>query len=141
MRNISNRNLFISRSPNETELFAIDFSKQCTPGSIIALEGTLGVGKTVFAKGIAKGLRINTPITSPTFTIIQEYYGIMPFYHMDLYRIENFEELELAGGVDLLYGKGVTLIEWSEKITAELPDYTKYVSIELDKDNSRLIYY
>lgn len=141
MDNYPYKNIFVSTSPHATESFAKSFAAKCGPGSIIALEGTLGVGKTVFAKGLAKGLNINTPITSPTFTIIQEYSGILPFYHMDLYRIENYEEFELAGGIDLLYGKGVTLIEWSEKISSELPEYTKFISIQLQPDNSRNIYY
>ncbi|NQT58831.1 MAG: tRNA (adenosine(37)-N6)-threonylcarbamoyltransferase complex ATPase subunit type 1 TsaE [Bacteroidetes bacterium] len=109
----------------------------CLPGSIISLRGPLGSGKTVIAKGIALALGIEDPITSPTFTIIQEYNGKFPMIHMDLYRIESIEEFEMLGAEELLFSTNVTIIEWSEVIDKLLPANTIRVEISLEKDYSR----
>ena len=109
----------------------------CIPGSIVSLRGSLGSGKTVIAKGIALALGIEEPITSPTFTIIQEYDSKTPMIHMDLYRIESIEEFEMLGAEELLFGSNVTIIEWSELIDELLPANTIRVEISLKEDNSR----
>jgi tRNA threonylcarbamoyladenosine biosynthesis protein TsaE len=109
------------------------------PGSVISLTGPLGSGKTILVKGIASGLHIKQSITSPSFTIISEYEGSLPLYHIDLYRIRSDEELELLGVEELLYSGGVSIIEWGEKAATILPDYCIYIYIELGADNHREI--
>lgn len=85
------------------------------PGAVITMDGPLGSGKTTFVKGVARALGIKENITSPSFTIVSEYYGSMPLYHMDLYRIDSMEEFELIGPEEMIDGKGVSIIEWSDK--------------------------
>ena len=105
-------------------------------GQIYTLNGDLGVGKTVFTQGVAKGLGINEPVNSPTFTIIQEYEGgRLPFYHFDVYRIGDIEEMEEIGYDDYFFGKGICLIEWAELIEEILPSDVISITIEkaLDK--------
>lgn len=85
------------------------------PGAVITMDGPLGSGKTTFVKGVARALGIKEEITSPSFTIVSEYYGNMPLYHMDLYRIDSMEEFELIGPEEMIDGKGVSIIEWSDK--------------------------
>ena len=95
--------------------------------------GDLGVGKTVFTQGIAKGLEIEEPINSPTFTIVQVYdEGRMPFYHFDVYRIGDIEEMDEIGYEDYFYGEGLTMIEWSNLIEEILPEHRKEITIEKD---------
>lgn len=130
---------FLSRSEEETRQFGFRLGKACTPGTVISLRGSLGAGKTVLAKGIAQALGITEPIVSPTFTLIQEYEGTMVLYHMDLYRLEGSEEFALIGAEEMLYGSGVALIEWSEKIQDMLPDSTWYVDIDIMPNQDRLI--
>ncbi|HIV99380.1 MAG TPA: tRNA (adenosine(37)-N6)-threonylcarbamoyltransferase complex ATPase subunit type 1 TsaE [Candidatus Ornithospirochaeta avicola] len=129
----------ISNNVQETEKAAEEFASALKPGSVISLRGSLGAGKTVFAKGIARALGINEAIVSPTFTIVQEYEGKMKMYHLDLYRLSGCDEFESMGGEDFLYPDGITLIEWSEKIEEMLPDNTIYVSIHINEDQSRTI--
>ena len=103
------------------------------PGEIYLLEGDLGVGKTVFAKGFALGLGITEPITSPTFTIIQEYeQGRLPFYHFDVYRIADEEEMFELGYESYFFGQGVCLIEWASLIQGLLPAECRTIRIEKD---------
>lgn len=102
-------------------------------GDIYLLLGDLGVGKTVFTQGFADGLDITEPISSPTFTIVQEYEdGRMPFYHFDVYRIGDVEEMEEIGYEDYFYGEGVCLIEWANLIEEILPETAKKIVIEKD---------
>jgi tRNA threonylcarbamoyladenosine biosynthesis protein TsaE len=102
-------------------------------GEVYCLSGDLGVGKTVFTQGFAKGLGINEPVNSPTFTIVQQYEGSrMPFYHFDVYRIADVEEMEEIGYEDYFYGEGVCLIEWAELIEELLPKDRKTVIIKKD---------
>lgn len=108
-------------------------------GDIIAMEGTLGAGKTTITKGIAKALEIADNITSPTFCLISEYYGKMPLYHMDVYRLDGVEDFQGLGVDDMLYGDGVSIIEWSEKIKRELPKRTITLRLEPQSDGSRKI--
>lgn len=109
-------------------------------GTIIALTGDLGAGKTTFSKGIALGLRIKEPVTSPTYTIVHEYEGRLPLYHFDTYRIGDCEEMYDIGFDEYLYGKGVCLIEWPQHIEELLPDSCISISIQRMVDiNSREI--
>ena len=103
------------------------------PGTVIALTGDLGVGKTVFTQGLAAGLGIEEPVSSPTFTIVQVYEGgRLPFYHFDVYRIGDVEEMEEIGYEDCFYGDGVCLVEWADLIEELLPEDTCRVLIEKD---------
>ena len=103
------------------------------------MQGTLAAGKTTITKGIAKALDIEDDITSPTFTLISEYEGKMPLYHMDVYRLDTSEDFINLGTEDLIYGKGVSIIEWSEKIMDILPKNTIILKLEAQEDNSRII--
>ena len=122
-----------STSEQETFAFAKELGQQAKAGEIYLLEGDLGVGKTVFAKGFAEGLGVKEPITSPTFTIIQEYDGgRIPFYHFDVYRIGDVSEMDEIGYEDCFYGEGVCLIEWANLIEEILPEH--YTQITIYKD-------
>lgn len=90
-------------------------------GDVVCLNGDLGAGKTRFAQGVACGMEVNGPVTSPTFTIINEYLGRLPLYHMDFYRLEDALELEDLGYEEYFYGSGVTVIEWPERVAELLP--------------------
>ncbi len=117
--------------PEATREIARAEAAKASSGSVYALTGDLGVGKTVFSKGFAEGLGITEPVTSPTFTIVQEYEdGRLPFYHFDVYRIEDEEELYEVGLTEYLYGDGVCLIEWADRIADLLPPGTVWVTIE-----------
>ena len=129
----------ISHSYAETEAIGLETGKSLRQGSVISLRGSLGAGKTVFAKGVARSLGITEAIVSPTFTIVQEYDGTMKMYHLDLYRLSGEDEFESMGGEEFLYPDGISLIEWSEKIDSMLPDDTIYVSITINDDQSRNI--
>ena len=105
------------------------------PGTVIALVGDLGVGKTVFTQGVAAGLGIREPVNSPTFTIMQIYDGgRLPFYHFDVYRIGDIEEMEEIGYEDCFYGEGVCLVEWADLIQELLPEETCRITIEKDME-------
>ncbi len=129
----------ISHSYAETEAIGFETGKSLRKGNVISLRGSLGAGKTVFAKGVARSLGITEAIVSPTFTIVQEYDGTMKMYHLDLYRLSGEDEFESMGGEEFLYPDGISLIEWSEKIDSMLPDDTIYVSITINDDQSRNI--
>lgn len=117
----------------ETAKFAYEMAQNVEPGQVYALIGDLGVGKTVFTKGFAEGLGIEEPVSSPTFTILQIYEeGRLPLYHFDVYRIEEPEEMEEVGFDDYIYGDGVCLIEWANRIEEILPEETIYIVIEKD---------
>ncbi len=111
------------------------------PGDVITLNGDLGAGKTCFAGGVARGLGINERITSPTFTLINEYDGPLPLYHLDVYRLESPEELEDLGYEEYFYGSGVTLIEWAEQVEQYLPAERLDIFIEKhsEDDNIRVL--
>lgn len=117
----------------DTEKFAYEMAQKAAPGQVYALIGDLGVGKTVFTKGFARGLGIGEPVNSPTFTILQIYEeGRIPLYHFDVYRIEEPEEMEEVGFDDYVYGDGVCLIEWAGRIEEILPEETVTVMISKD---------
>ena len=106
---------------------------------MVALQGTLGAGKTTITKGIAAALGVTDTVTSPTFCLISEYDGAMPLYHMDVYRLDGAEDFQNIGASDLIYGDGVSVIEWSEKIMDELPERTIVISITPDIADGRTI--
>ena len=120
-------------SPEETFAFGQALGKQAQPGEVYTLVGDLGVGKTVLTQGIAKGLCIEEPVNSPTFTIVQVYEeGRMPFYHFDVYRIGDIAEMDEIGYEDYFYGQGLTMIEWANLIAEILPEHYQQILIEKD---------
>ena len=128
-----------STSEKETEAAGENLAKKLGRGRVAALSGDLGAGKTAFVRGLAKGLGINARVTSPTFTIVNEYDGELPLYHFDMYRISSEDELFELGWDDYLERGGVIAAEWSEKILHSLPENTVYVHIERTGDDSRRI--
>lgn len=122
-----------SFSADETLKLGQSLGEQAKPGEVYTLIGDLGVGKTVLTQGIAEGLGIDEPICSPTFTIVQVYEeGRMPFYHFDVYRIGDIEEMDEIGYEDYFYGDGLTMIEWANLIEEILPESRKEITIEKD---------
>ena len=120
-------------SPEDTFSFGKWIGENALAGQVYTLVGDLGVGKTVFTQGVAAGLEITEPVNSPTFTIIQEYEsGRMPFYHFDVYRIGDIEEMEEIGYDDYFYGNGICLIEWANLIEEILPEDRIQITIEKD---------
>ena len=120
-------------SPEETKELGRKIGAAAIQGSVYTLVGDLGVGKTVFTQGIAEGLEIEEPICSPTFTIVQVYEeGRMPFYHFDVYRIGDIEEMDEIGYEDYFYGEGVCMIEWANLIEEILPEHRWDITIEKD---------
>ena len=122
-----------TNSAGETFEFGQKIGREAKPGQIYTLDGDLGTGTTVFTQGVASGLGITEPVNSPTFTIIQEYEGgRMPFYHFDVYRIGDIEEMEEIGYDDYFFGEGVCLIEWAQLIEEILPQ--SVISIKIEKN-------
>ena len=122
-----------TNSEKETYAFGLELGKKAHAGQVYTLVGDLGVGKTVFTKGLARGLDILEPVSSPTFTIVQVYEeGRLPFYHFDVYRIGDVEEMDEIGYEDYIYGDGVSLIEWANLIEEILPEH--YTEIKIEKD-------
>lgn len=120
-----------SKSPEETSQLGMELARNAVPGQVFTLTGDLGVGKTVFTQGFAKGLGIEEPVSSPTFTIVQVYEsGRLPFYHFDVYRIGDVEEMDEIGFDDYVMGDGVSLIEWANLIEEILPEHRFEVTIE-----------
>lgn len=120
-------------SADETYEYGRNMGAEARPGDVYCLTGDLGVGKTVFTQGFAAGLGVEESVSSPTFTIIQEYEGEkMPFYHFDVYRIGDVEEMDEIGFDDYIYGEGVCLIEWADLIREILPE--DFVGIFIEKD-------
>lgn len=125
--------VYETNAPEETFTLAKQLGEAAEPGMVFTLTGDLGVGKTVFAQGLAEGLGITEPINSPTFTIVQVYdEGRLPFYHFDVYRIGDVEEMDEIGYEDYFYGDGVCLIEWAELIEEILPGCRTQILIEKD---------
>ncbi|HCS35790.1 MAG TPA: tRNA (adenosine(37)-N6)-threonylcarbamoyltransferase complex ATPase subunit type 1 TsaE [Sphaerochaeta sp.] len=128
---------FHTNSEQETKELGVRLGRTVPSGTVVSLQGPLGAGKTVIAKGIAEALQINEAIVSPTFTLVQEYVGTMPLHHMDLYRLHGIDDFSGIGGEELLYSDGITLIEWSEKIEDILPPGTVRVKIAIEDNGSR----
>ncbi|MGN0352359.1 MAG: tRNA (adenosine(37)-N6)-threonylcarbamoyltransferase complex ATPase subunit type 1 TsaE [Roseburia sp.] len=125
--------MYETNSPEETRELGRKFGEAAQPGDVYTLIGDLGVGKTVFTQGIADGLAITEPICSPTFTIVQVYEeGRMPFYHFDVYRISDLDEMDEIGYEDYFYGEGLTMIEWANLIEEILPAKRREITIEKD---------
>ncbi|MCM1498812.1 MAG: tRNA (adenosine(37)-N6)-threonylcarbamoyltransferase complex ATPase subunit type 1 TsaE [Clostridium sp.] len=124
---------YSSLSPQDTFEYAKQMGEHAHSGDVVCLIGSLGVGKTLFSQGFAKGLGVEENVNSPTFTIVQEYRdGRLPLYHFDVYRIEDSEEMEEVGFHDMIYGDGVCLIEWADMIEDILPQHYRRVVIEKD---------
>ena len=120
-------------SEKETFELGKKLGTEAKPGQVYALLGDLGVGKTILTKGFAEGIGITEPVSSPTFTIVQVYEeGRMPFYHFDVYRIGNIEEMDEIGYEDCFYGEGVCLVEWANLIEEIMPENTIWITIEKD---------
>ena len=129
----------ITKTPEETIELGKRIGSMLTKGDVIALQGTLAAGKTTITKGIALALGITDPVTSPTFTLISEYYGSLTLYHMDVYRLDSTEDFLNLGVEEMLYGDGVCIVEWSEKVMAELPKRAILVRLDARDDGSREI--
>ena len=124
-----------TRTPEETYALAVKTGEEAAPGEVIALTGDLGTGKTVFAKGIAAGLGVKEHVSSPTYTIMQQYDdGRLPLYHFDVYRIGDISEMDETGYEDCFFGSGVTIVEWADMIRDIMPEDTKWISIKKDPD-------
>jgi len=131
---------FISNSPAETEKFGCQFAKKLSAGSILALKGELGSGKTQFVKGLAAGVGSNAAVTSPTFTIVHEYSGgRWPIYHFDFFRIEDRQSAVRLGLDDYFFDDGVSVIEWADRFPDLNPESAQWVSFEMKSENERAI--
>ena len=132
--------IFISDSPEKTEKIAENVAKSLNGGEVIAFRGNLGMGKTCFTRGLARGLGFSGAVTSPTFALINEYLGgRLPIYHFDMYRISSWEELYSSGFFEYIEQGGVVACEWSENIENALPDNTIYIEFEFLGENERKI--
>ena len=130
---------FITKNENETTALGEAFAKSLKPGSVVALYGDLGAGKTAFVRGLARGLGVTERVSSPTFTIVNEYPGLTPLFHFDMYRLSSSDELFDIGWEDYLDRGGVCAVEWSENVEdAFYPDVIK-VMIEKTGDSERSI--
>ncbi len=131
---------YLSHSPEETEQLGEQLGRTLRPGSVVAYRGDLGMGKTAFTRGLARGLGCTCRVTSPTFTIVNEYSGALPLFHFDMYRLDSSDELFDIGWEDYLSRGGVCAVEWSERVEDALPDDTLWVSIARgDGENDRII--
>ena len=125
---------YISKSLEDTQKIASEFAKTLQESDVICMYGDLGAGKTAFVQGLAKGLGIEDHVTSPTFTIVNEYYGSMPLYHFDVYRIADSDEMYEIGYEEYVYGDGVSVIEWPQLIDDILPEKRYEITILKDYD-------
>ena len=134
---------FVSHSPQETEGFAEKLAEKLKSGDVILYKGDLGAGKTTFTKGIAKALGISETVTSPTFALLNEYYGSIPLFHFDLYRIKTVDDLYAIGFFDYLDRGGIIAAEWSENIPELENELLNVVKINIEKlsENERRITY
>lgn len=131
---------FISHSPSDTEKIAADFASLCDGGTVIAMKGDLGAGKTCFVRGFAKGMGYDGDVNSPTFALVNEYKGgRLDIYHFDMYRVSGWEDLYSTGYFDYLELGGVLIVEWSENIEAALPEGTVTVTVSAVSENDRVI--
>ena len=133
---------FITHSPEETEKIGEALAKSLQPGTILAYRGDLGAGKTAFTRGLARGLGCKETVTSPTYTIVNEYLGgRLPLFHFDMYRLTSSDDLWDIGWEDYLERGGVCAVEWSENVADAMPEGTVYVTIERapEGENARII--
>ena len=131
--------VFISKSREDTDKFAQEYAKTLTPGDVVLLDGEMGAGKTVFSKGVAKGLGIEEEVTSPTYAYMNDYDGRL--FHYDCYRIESIEQAENLGLADYFDMGGICLIEWAQNIAPLLPPLVKRVRIQKLNETERRIEY
>ena len=131
---------FISNNPAETEEIGRRFANNVDMGSVLALEGDLGSGKTQFTKGLVAGLGSSIPVTSPTFTIIHEYPGgCLPVYHFDFFRLVDQESVARLGLDDYLFGDGISVIEWADRFPEFIPEQARWILFEIKSENARTI--
>ncbi|MCK5241961.1 tRNA (adenosine(37)-N6)-threonylcarbamoyltransferase complex ATPase subunit type 1 TsaE [bacterium] len=126
-------------SAQETEILGENLAHDFEPGDVIALYGDLGAGKTCWVRGVAKALAAREAVTSPTFTLINEYHGKIPVYHFDLYRLQSTRELEDIGYEEYFYGEGISILEWAEKAECLLPKYHWKIYFDIRADEERQI--
>jgi tRNA threonylcarbamoyladenosine biosynthesis protein TsaE len=132
--------LFISHSVKETMDYGRKFAQELQAGDVIALQGDLGAGKTILTKGIAETFDIDQrEVRSPTFSLINEYEGRLPFYHMDFYRLKHEREALEIGAEEYIYGQGICVIEWAERIASLLPDQIIWITLKSSSPNVRQI--
>lgn len=129
----------MSHSNAETERLGKKLGELLRPGDVVSLEGGLGVGKTCLARGIAAGLRVTDPVRSPSFTLVNEYAGKVPMYHIDLYRVEGKGELATVGLDEYLDKEGVVVVEWPERAGSLLPRHNLTITIEWEDETDRRI--
>ena len=134
-----------SISANETLALGERLARLLVKGSVVALTGPLGAGKTCLAKGLAKGLGVTEEITSPTYTIVSEYIAVIsgekiPVYHIDAYRLRGNDDFSAIGGEEFVFGEGISIVEWSERISNFIPVEALMVDFELIGDNERRIH-
>jgi tRNA threonylcarbamoyladenosine biosynthesis protein TsaE len=131
---------FISNSPAETEAIGRQVAENIGVGSVLALKGDLGSGKTLFVKGVVDGLGSSADVTSPTFTILHEYRGgRLPVYHFDLFRVENPQALARLGLDDYFFGDGVSVIEWADRFPEFVPEQARWIFFEIKSETQRAI--
>jgi len=130
----------ISTSPERTQELAYRIGQHLEGGEVIALLGDLGAGKTVFAKGLARGLGVEGTVTSPTFTLIKEYQGRLPLYHIDAYRLSSAEEAELCGLGEYFNQEGIVVVEWPQKIWELIPQTALVVTITQLPGGRKLVF-
>jgi tRNA threonylcarbamoyladenosine biosynthesis protein TsaE len=132
--------MFISNSVEETIEAGRNYGRNAAKGEVFALTGDLGAGKTQFVKGVVAGLGSNAEVTSPTFVLVHEYEdGRLPVYHFDFYRLDNSEAVLRLGFDDYVFGEGVSLIEWADRYPELIPETAKWLSLELEGENTRVI--
>ena len=133
--------IFESNSVEETIDFARKFAEQLHPGSVVCLVGELGAGKTHFMKGIASYYGVKeSDVSSPTFTLINEYKGTIPIFHFDCYRLEGEQEAVEIGVEEYLYGEGISIVEWPNKMSGLLPEESIFIEIKQAGDSQRIIH-
>ena len=131
---------FISNTPVETETIGRQLAKDADAGSVVALKGELGSGKTLFTKGLVAGLGSTATVTSPTFTIVHEYRGgRLPVYHFDFFRLENRESVARLGLDDYFFGDGVSVVEWADRFPDLIPEQARWISLEIESERQRII--
>jgi tRNA threonylcarbamoyladenosine biosynthesis protein TsaE len=131
---------FISNSPAETEAIARQLAEDLVAGSVLALKGELGSGKTLFTQGLVAGLKGDAAVTSPTFTILHEYQGErLRVYHFDFFRLENRESALRLGLEDYFFSDGVSVIEWADRFPDLIPEQARWISFEIRSERQRII--
>ena len=129
------------KNEDDTRAFGLALAEEALPGTVYALIGDLGTGKTTLTKFIAEGLGIERHITSPTFTIVQEYReGRLPLFHFDVYRLRNAEDLFEIGADEYFYGRGVCVVEWADLVMEALPEDTKFICIDYAEEENGRVY-